>query len=60
MPTQRAKKTARRRSWGTLRVMRNGRVQASYIYDATDAGTTQPIPTTTAPMPKGWLANERN
>ena len=26
-------KTARRRSWGTLRTMRNGSIQASYIYD---------------------------
>jgi integrase len=51
-------KIARRRSWGTLRTMRNGRIQASYIaenghrYYATHTYDTRMDA-------EGWLANER-
>jgi len=51
-------KAARRRSWGTLRTMRNGRIQASYIrengcrYYATHTYDTRLDA-------EGWLANER-
>ena len=52
------KKTVRRRSWGTLRVMRNGRVQASYIAD--DGRRYYALHTYDNRMDaEGWLANER-
>ena len=58
MATQKATKTARRRSWGTLRVMRNGRVQASYIYDdGKRYYATHTYDNRTDA--EGWLANER-
>ena len=50
---------ARRRSWGTLRTMRNGRIQASYIYDG-DGRRYYAIHTYDSKMDaEGWLANER-
>ena len=56
MPTQ---NKARRRSWGTLRTMRNGRIQASYIYDG-DGRRYYAIHTYDSKMDaEGWLANER-
>jgi integrase len=52
-------KTARRRSWGTLRTMRNGRIQASYIYDG-DGKRYYAIHTYDSKMDaEGWLASER-
>lgn len=51
--------TARRRSWGTLRTMRNGRIQASYIYDG-DGKRYYALHTYDAKIDaEGWLANER-
>lgn len=52
-----AKKT-RRRSWGTLRTMRNGRVQASYV---ADNGIRYYAPQTFCAKidAEGWLAQER-
>ncbi|QEN13460.1 tyrosine-type recombinase/integrase [Mycolicibacterium sp. ELW1] len=52
-------KTARRRSFGTLRTMRNGRVQASYIYDG-DGKRYYALHTyDNRTDAEGWLANER-
>src|ERR1700757_4454396 len=52
-------KTASRRSWGTLRTMRNGRIQASYIYDG-DGRRYYAIHTYDSKMDaEGWLASER-
>jgi integrase len=54
-----AQKTARRRSWGTLRTMRNRRIQASYIYDG-DGRRYYAIHTYDSKMDaEGWLASER-
>lgn len=51
--------TARRRSFGTLRTMRNGRVQASYIYGG-DANRYYALHTyDNRTDAEGWLANER-
>ena len=51
-------KTARRRSWGTLRTMRNGRVQASDIAD--DGRRYYATRTYDSKMDaEGRLANER-
>jgi hypothetical protein len=53
-----SRKTARRRSWGTLRVMRNDRIQASYIYD--DGRRYYATHTYDSKVDaEGWLANER-
>jgi hypothetical protein len=53
MATQKA---ARRRSWGTLRTMRNGSIQASYIYDG-DGKRYYAIHTYDSKMDaEGWLA----
>jgi integrase len=55
MPTR---KTPRRRDFGTLRTMRNGRVQASYIYDdGRRYYATHTYDSRTDA--EGWLANER-
>lgn len=52
-------KTTRRRSWGTLRTMRNGRIQASYIYDG-DGRRYYALHTYDSKIDaEGWLANER-
>lgn len=52
-------KTARRRSFGTLRTMRNGRVQASYVYDG-DGRRYYGLHTyDNRTDAEGWLANER-
>lgn len=52
------RKTARRRSFGTLRTMRNGRIQASYVYD--DGRRYYAIHTyDNRTDAEGWLANER-
>lgn len=52
-------KIARRRSWGTLRTMRNGSIQASYIYDG-DGKRYYAIHTYDSKMDaEGWLASER-
>jgi integrase len=54
-----AKKTATRRSWGTLRTMRNGRIQASYI-NHEDGLRYYATHTYDAKLDaEGWLANER-
>jgi len=54
-----AKKTASRRSWGTLRTMRNGRIQASYI-NHEDGCRYYALHTFDARLDaEGWLANER-
>ncbi|KAA0083264.1 site-specific integrase [Mycolicibacterium sp. P9-64] len=51
-------KTARRRTFGTLRTMRNGRVQASYVYDdGRRYYATHTYDSRTDA--EGWLANER-
>ncbi len=51
-------KTARRRTFGTLRTMRNGRIQASYIYDdGKRYYATHTYDNRTDA--EGWLANER-
>jgi integrase len=56
MATQKA---ARRRNWGTLRTMRNRRIQASYIYDG-DGHRYYAIHTYDSKMDaEGWLASER-
>jgi uncharacterized caspase-like protein len=53
-----ARKTARRRSWGTLRTMRNGRLQASYLHE--DGRRYYATHTFDARLDaEGWLANER-
>ena len=53
-----AQKSARRRSWGTLRAMRNGRIQASYIYD--DGRRYYATHTYDNRMDaEAWLASER-
>lgn len=53
-----AQRTTRRRSWGTLRAMRNGRIQASYVH--TDGRRYYAKSTFDARMDaEGWLANER-
>ncbi|SRR5689334_165033 len=58
MAASRAKKAARRRSWGTLRTMRNGRVQASYVYDdGRRYYATHTYDNRTDA--EGWLSNER-
>ena len=57
MATQKATKTARRRSFGTLRVMRNGRVQASYIYDDGQRYYATTLTTTAQTLKVGWLVN---
>ncbi|MGE2835124.1 tyrosine-type recombinase/integrase [Mycobacterium sp. SMC-4] len=55
MATQR---TARRRNFGTLRTMRNGRVQASYVYDdGRRYYATHTYDNRTDA--EGWLASER-
>lgn len=52
------RKTAKRRSWGTLRTMRNGRIQASYIHE--DGQRYYATHTFDAKVDaEGWLANER-
>jgi integrase len=54
-----AKKTASRRSWGTLRTMRNGRIQASYMNHA-DGLRYYALHTYDSKLDaEGWLANER-
>ena len=54
-----AAQNATRRSWGTLRTMRNGRIQASYIYDG-DGRRYYAIHTYDSKMDaEGWLASER-
>jgi integrase len=51
-------KTARRRSFGTLRTMRNGHIQASYMYDdGRRYYATHTYDNRTDA--EGWLANER-
>lgn len=53
-----APKTARRRTFGTLRTMRNGRIQASYMYDdGRRYYATHTYDNRTDA--EGWLANER-
>jgi integrase len=53
-----SRKTPKRRSWGQLRTMRNGSVQASYI--ANDGRRYYAIrPFETRLDAEGWLANER-
>jgi hypothetical protein len=55
MPTQKA---SRRRTFGTLRSMRNGRIQASYVYDdGRRYYATHTYDSRTDA--EGWLANER-
>jgi integrase len=54
----RSKKNPTRRSWGTLRTMRNGRIQASYVYD--DGRRYYATHTYDNKLDaEGWLANER-
>ena len=53
-----ARKTARRRSWGTLRVMRNGNVQASYLHDDGHRYYAR-RPFEARIDAEGWLAKER-
>lgn len=56
--TMAQRSTVRRRSWGTLRTMRNGRIQASYIHS--DGRRYYAPSTFTAKMDaEGWLSNER-
>ncbi|MCW2513580.1 MAG: site-specific integrase [Mycobacterium sp.] len=51
-------KTARRRTFGTLRTMRNGRIQASYVYDdGLRYYATHTYDNRTDA--EGWLSNER-
>lgn len=56
--TMATKKVARRRSWGTLRVMRNRRIQASYVGEN---GTRYYAAHTFGAKidAEGWLADER-
>lgn len=54
-----AKRPVRRRSFGTLRTMRNKRIQASYIYDG-DGKRYYALHTYVSRTDaEGWLANER-
>jgi hypothetical protein len=53
-----SRKTPKRRSWGQLRTMRNGTIQASYIAD--DGRRYYAIRPFDARLDaEGWLANER-
>jgi hypothetical protein len=51
-----ATRRPRRRSWGTLRTMRNGRIQASY---SNGRRYYSPHTYDTRMDAEGWLANER-
>lgn len=56
--TTRKKKASTRRSWGTLRTMRNGNVQASYVHDnGRRYYAKQPFETRMDA--EGWLSGER-
>jgi integrase len=52
-------KTPRRRTFGTLRTMRNGRIQASYIYDGDGRRYYATHTYDSRIDAEGWLANER-
>lgn len=52
------RRTPRRRSWGTLRTMRSGRIQASYIADD-GRRYTAPHTFDNRGDAEGWLASER-